>query len=265
MKMKWLGLIILIGLYTLLSGTSIAADEKESGKKEEGIPSHVLNISKDNTYPNSTDDQELLEAEEITKELMEDTDVRITNPQLIEMLNETTLKPSPFAIGYRGEIFLGRWPLAYESKETNINWEYQEINVNELSNHGGEATEKINYVQKEEKSIKGGLTSRISHSDQMLKLILLEAQKNTKLPLSFNTVIGRGTKQNNSYAVPTNKVGILHAYAPAVNEKGEVAFGDVYIKLKGSKKTLSVKNVTRQGIGAWIPIQDHVSFSFELK
>ncbi|WP_156112617.1 YfkD family protein, partial [Halobacillus sp. BBL2006] len=23
--------------------------------------------------------------------------------------------------------------------------------------------------------------------------------------------------------------------------------------------------VTRQGIGAWIPIQDHVSFSFELK
>nr|WP_323368649.1 YfkD family protein [Radiobacillus deserti] len=26
-----------------------------------------------------------------------------------------------------------------------------------------------------------------------------------------------------------------------------------------------VKNVTKQGIGAWIPIQDHLSFSFNLK
>lgn len=32
--------------------------------------------------------------------------------------------------------------------------------------------------------------------------------------------------------------------------------------LKGSKKTLVVKNITSQGIGAWIPIQDHVSFGF---
>lgn len=264
MKPNRLGLIILIGLLTFMGAATVSAEDKESGNQNK-IPSHVLNISKDNTYPNSTDDQELLEAEEITKELMEDTDVRITNPQLIEMLNETSLKPSPFAIGYRGEIFLGRWPLTYESKETNINWEYQEINVNELNNHGGEVTEKISYVQKEEKQVKGGLTSRISHSDQMMKLILLEAQKNTKLPLSFNTFIGKGTKQNNTYAVPMNKVGLLHAFAPAVNEKGDVAFGDVYIKLKGSNKTLMVKNVTRQGIGAWIPIQDHVSFSFELK
>ena len=264
MNKRWLVLITFIAFLTVVNAASISAEDKENSK-ENSIPNHVLNISKDNTYPNSTDDQELLEAEEITQELLEESDVRITNPQLIEMLNETSLKPSPFAIGYRGEIFLGRWPLAYESKETNINWEYQEINVNELNNHGGKLNEKISYVQKEEKEVKGGLTSRISHSDQMMKLILLEAQKNTKLPLSFNTVIGKGTKQNNTYAVPMNKVGLLHAYAPAVNEKGDVTFGDVYIKLKGSKKTLAVKNVTRQGIGAWIPIQDHVGFSFELK
>ncbi|MCA0984122.1 YfkD family protein [Halobacillus yeomjeoni] len=264
MKLKWLVLILFIGFFTLVSSVSISAENKDA-KKESGIPNHVLNISKDNTYPNSTDDQELLEPEEITKELMEETDIRITNPQLIELLNETTLKPSPFAIGYRGDIFLGRWPLAYESKETNINWEYQKINVNEINNIGGEAAQKLSYVQEEEKKIQGGLTSRISHSDQMMKLILLEAQKNTKLPLSFSTVIGKGTKQQNTYAVPANKVARLHAFAPAVNEKGEVAFGDVYIKLKGSDKMLSVKNVTRQGIGAWIPIQDHVSFSFEMK
>lgn len=41
--------------------------------------------------------------------------------------------------------------------------------------------------------------------------------------------------------------------------------GEVYIKLKGSNKTLVVKNVEKQGIGAWIPIQDYVSFSFQLK
>ncbi|MGV2620536.1 YfkD family protein [Halobacillus sp. ACCC02827] len=265
MNKRWLVLIILIGLFTLAAAGTISAEKKQSKDDKGDIPSHVLNISKDNTYPNSTDDQQLLEAEDITKQLMKDTNIRITNPQLIEMLNETSLKPSPLAIGYRGEIFLGRWPLAYESKETNINWEYQKINENEKNNHGGESVEKLSYLQQEEKQVKGGLTSRISQSDQMMKLILLEAQNNTKLPLSFNTVIGKGTKQNNSYAVPTNKVGILHAYAPAVNEKGDVTFGDVYIQLKGSKKTLSIKNVTRQGIGAWIPIQDHVSFSFELK
>ncbi|WP_139376870.1 YfkD famly protein [Halobacillus salinus] len=264
MNKRWVVLIALIALLTVVNALPTSAEDKKSEEKN-AIPNHVLNISKDNTYPNSTDDQELLESEELTKELLEDSDVRITNPQLIEMLNETSLKPSPLAIGYRGEVFLGRWPLAYDSKETNINWEYQEINTNELNNHGGELTEKISYVQKEEKQVKGGLTSRISHSDQMMKLILLEAQQNTKLPLSFTTVIGKGTKQNNTYAVPMNKVGRLHAFAPAVNEKGEVAFGDVYIKLKGSKKMLSIKNVTRQGIGAWIPVQDHVSFSFELK
>ncbi|UOR13411.1 YfkD famly protein [Halobacillus amylolyticus] len=265
MKFKWLGLIVLIGFISLIpTPLDTQAKDKENGKNST-IPNHVLNISKDNTYPNSTDDQEVLEAEELTDELMEESELRITNPQLIEILNETTLKPSPFALGYRAEIFLGRWPLAYESKESNINWEYQEINVNELDNHGGNQPEKMSYEQKEEKHIKGGLTSKISHSEQMMKLILLEAQKNTKLPLSFHTVIGAGTKQKNTYSVPVNKTGILHAYAPAINEKGEVAFGDVYIKLKGSKKSLEVKNVTRQGIGAWIPIQDHVGFSFELK
>ncbi|WP_079526507.1 YfkD famly protein [Halobacillus hunanensis] len=264
MRFKWLGLIVLIGFISLVSSQGTLAKEKGQDKNST-IPNHVLNISKDNTYPNSTEDQEILEAEELTDELMEESDVRITNPQLIEMLNETTLQPSPFALGYRAEIFLGRWPLAYKSTESNINWEYQQINVNELDNHGGSQPAKMSYEQKEEKHVKGGLTSKISHSDQIMKLILLEAQKNSKLPLSFHTVFGAGTKQKNTYAVPVNKTGVLQAYAPAINEKGEVTFGDVYIKLKGSKATLEIKNVTRQGIGAWIPIQDHVSFSFELK
>ncbi|MCP3030192.1 YfkD family protein [Halobacillus sp. A1] len=264
MRFKCLGFLVCLGMLLYIHPLNGAAEEKEI-KSQSEIPSHVLNISKDNTYPNSTEDQEILEAEELTNELINDTDVRISNPELIEMLNQTSIKPSPFAVGYRGEIFLGRWPLSYESKETNINWEYQQINLNELNNQGGQKTEEISYDQKEEKHIKGGLTSKASHGDQMMKLILLEARAKSKLPLSLQSSFGRGTKQTNTYAVPVNKVGQLKAYAPAVNEKGEVAFGDVYIQLKGSNMNIDIKNVTRQGVGAWIPIQDHVSFSYQLK
>ncbi len=58
------------------------------------------------------------------------------------MLNETTIKPSPIAIGYRGMVFLGRWALNYDSKETSTNWEYQKINKNELNNQGSDESQK---------------------------------------------------------------------------------------------------------------------------
>nr|WP_205093098.1 YfkD famly protein [Thalassobacillus pellis] len=249
-------------MVTVIQPYAISAAEE---KQKSSLPSHVLNISKDNTYPNSTEDQIVLEPSELTKELIEEADVEIVNPELIEMLNESTLKPSPLAIGYRGEIYLGKWPLNYTSNETSINWEYQVANTNEVNNHSGQVTEKMSYVQREEKHIKGGLTAKIDAPDQVKKMILLEAQNNTKLPLSFHTVIGKGTKQQNTYAVPVNKIGILTAYAPAVNEKGTIAFGEVYLRLKGSKKELVVKNIKKQGIGAWIPIQDHVAYSFQLR
>ncbi|MBD4935389.1 hypothetical protein GUF79_04570, partial [Xanthomonas citri pv. citri] len=47
-------------------------------------------------------------------------------------------------------------------------------------------------------------------------------------------------------------------------EKGKVTYGEVYLVLKGNKRKLVVKNVTSQGIGAWIPVQDHVTFGFQL-
>ncbi|WP_028784900.1 YfkD famly protein [Thalassobacillus devorans] len=260
---KWmLSIMALLLMLTAVEPMILSAEEK----KEEGrLPSHVLNISKDNTYPNSTEDQVVLEPSELSKELIEESEVKITNPRLIELLNETSLKPSPLAIGYRGEVYLGKWPLNYTSKETSINWEYQHINTNELNNQASQTTEKLKYLQKEEKHVKGGLTAKIDVPDQVKRMLLLEAQNNTNLPLSFHTVVGSGTKQQNSYAVPVNKIGVLQAYAPAVNEKGTVAFGEVYIQLKGSKKELVVKNIKKQGIGAWIPIQDHVSYSFQLK
>lgn len=248
-----------------LPSTSQAVDKPAEEGAEGSIPSHVLNISKENTYPNSTQDQTILEPSELTRELMEHSEEEITNPELIRMLNETNLKPSYTAIGYRGLIYMGHWPLSYNTKETSINWEYQQINTNQLNNIGGDAPKTMNYHQETEKHIKGGLTTKISNSEDIKRMMLLKAQENTKLPLSFHTVIGEGTKKDNKYGIPAEKVGYLNGYAPAVNEKGTVTFGEVYIELKGWKKSLVVKNVTSQGIGAWIPIQDHVSFSFQLK
>ncbi|MDL4841834.1 YfkD famly protein [Aquibacillus rhizosphaerae] len=254
-------IILCMNAPLLISAKEAKPKEKDHNK----IPSHVLNISKENTYPNSTKDEIILEASDLVEELIEEADIEIENPDLIKMLNETSLKPSPIAIGYRGMIYMGHWPLSYKSDETNINWEYQKINTNQLNNIGGNNQKTMSYNQEEEKHVKGGLTAKIDSPDQIKKMLILNAKENTDLPLSFQTVVGKNTKKDNTYAIPVKKMGYLDAYAPAVSEKGQVTFGEVYIKLKGSKKEIEIRNVTKQGIGAWIPIQDHVSFSFNLK
>ena len=256
--------LIALALVLFIPFTASAKEEiKEKDPYE--IPNHVLDISKENTYPNSTEDQEVIEPSKLTQEFIDNADIPIENPELIKMLNETTLSPSPVAIGYRGMVYLGRWPLNYESKETNINWEYQQINENKLNNIGGDAVQYMNFIQQEEKEVKGALTNKFKDADQVKQMMLLKSKDKTDLPLAYSTVIGENTKKENSYDVPTDKKGELTTYVPAVSEKGQVTFGEVYVQLKGSKKSIEVKNVTKQGIGTWIPIQDYVSFSFQLK
>lgn len=263
-KNKALALIIVLVFACLFPLNSFAA-EKEKSKDKFEVPSHVLSIAKENTFPNTTEDQEVVEPSKLTKNLLKDVDVPVENPELIKKLNETSLKPSPVAIGYRGMVYIGRFPLNYQSSDTNVNWEYQQINTNELNNVGGDAEQEMKYNQQDEKEVKGALTNKISQPDDIKKMMLLKAKDKTNLPLSYKTMIGKGTKKDNSYTVPIKKQGDLQAYAPALNEKGQVTFGEVYIQLKGSKKSIEIKNVTKQGIGAWIPVQDHVSFSFQFK
>lgn len=264
-KRKGYCIALIVTVYALLFPLNSFGAEKENTKGEYDIPSHVLTISKENTFPNSTEDQEVVEPSELTEDLLNEIDIPIENPDLIKMLNETTLKPSPIAFGYRGMVYIGRWALNYKSLDTTINWEYQKINLNELNNIGGDQAQELSYNQQKEKEIKGALTNKITSPDDIKKMMLLKSKEKTKLPLSYHTVIGENTKKDNSYAIPPKKYGYLQAHAPAVNEKGQVTFGEVYIELKGSKKSIVVKNVTKQGIGAWIPIQDHISFSFQLK
>jgi hypothetical protein len=241
------------------------AAEKASAKKQPisyQIPSSVRNITKQNTYPNSTQDLPLLQPSDFTKKLINSSNVKIENPDLIRMLNESSINSTPFALGYRAIIYLGQWPLNYESSETAPNWEYQKINTNYFDNRGGDVPYQIKYVQETQKIVRGGLTAKIPNAEDVKKMMLLKAMQKTKLPLAFETIIGAGTKNDHIYNIPANRLGYLYAYAPAVNEKGKVTYGEVYLMLKGNKKFIVIKNVTSQGIGAWIPVQDYVSFGF---
>ncbi|MDQ6596043.1 YfkD family protein [Bacillus salipaludis] len=256
---------VLMSMLLIMTILPTAFAEKATVKREAvkyTVPSSVRNISKENTYPNSTQDLPLLQPSDLTKKLIDSSKIKIQNPDLIRMLNESSINSTPFAIGYRAIVYLGQWPLNYESTETSPNWEYQKINTNFFDNRGGKAPYKIHYVQESQKIVRGGLTSKIPDAEMVKKMMLLTAMEKTRLPLAFETVIGGGTKNDHVYNIPANRLGYLFAYAPGVSEKGKVTYGEVYLMLKGNKKFIVVKNVTSQGIGAWIPVQDFVSFGF---
>ncbi len=245
-----------------MSMTISAAGENKEEKKDFKIPDSVVKISKENTYTNPTQDLPYLQPSELAKELLTTTDVRIENPDLIRILNESTINDSKLALGFRASIYLGEWPLAYQSDGTEVNWEYQKVNTNYLDNRGGRSPQKLTYYQEQQKKVNGGLTAKIPNSDAVKKMMMIKATEHTNLPLSFETVIGQGTKKGNTYNIAPKQVGYLNSYVPAANEKGKVTYGEVYLTFKGGKRKLEVKNVTQQGIGAWIPVQDHLSFSF---
>jgi hypothetical protein len=226
------------------------------------IPESVLSITKENTYPNPSQDSPMLEPSELSKQLLGSSNVKIENPELIHMLNETNIGNNPVAFWYRATVYLGKWALNYESMETSPNWEYQKINTNFYDNRGGDTNFQIHYVQESQKVVRGGLTAKVPSSEDIKKMMLARASEKSKLPLAFETVVGGGTKKDRVYNIPPMRLGYLYGYAPAINEKGKVTYGEVYLVLKGSKREIIVRNVTSQGIGAWIPIQDHVSYQF---
>lgn len=238
------------------------AENKKSEEKEAGIPNYVLNISKENTYPNPTQDLPQLQASKMAQDLLDSGNVKIENPELIRILNESSIKGNKMAFMLNASIYLGQWPLAYESNETSVNWEYQKVNTNYHDNRGANKAKQIMYSQDQQKKVSGGLTAQIPNSDDVQKMMMIKATEKSGLPLAFSTVIGYGTKKEQVYNVPVSQVGYLYSYVPAANEKGKVTYGEVYLIIKGGKKRIEVKNVTQQGIGAWILVQDHIALKF---
>ncbi|MFC0471184.1 YfkD family protein [Halalkalibacter kiskunsagensis] len=257
-------IIVLITMFLLVASVQVFAEGEGKKVEDKGfkVPDSVVKISKENTYTNPTQDLPYLQPSALAEELLETTDVQIENPDLIRILNESTINDSKLALGFRASIYLGEWPLAYESEGTEVNWEFQKVNTNYTDNRGGRSPQKLTYHQEQQKKVSGGLTAKIPNSEAVKKMMMIKATEHTNLPLSFETVIGQGTKKNNTYNIAPKQVGYLHSYVPAANEKGKVTYGEVYLTFKGGKRKLEVKNVTQQGIGAWIPVQDHLSFAF---
>ncbi|PGL69613.1 YfkD famly protein [Bacillus sp. AFS055030] len=260
---KWLKPFVLLNIAILIISlnngqTTFAA----AAKSEIKVPRSAANVTKENTYPNPTQDLPELQPGGLAKQLLNSSNVKIENPNLIRMFNESSVSKAPFAVGYNAKIYLGVWPLNYESNETTINWQYKKINTNFLDNRGEKTYKRIKYYQNSQQIIKGGLTAKVRNADEVINLMMHDASEKTTLPLAFQTVVGAGTKNERVYNVPPKQLGYLYAYAPAVNEKGKVTFGEVYLILKGNKRSLQVKNVVSQGVGAWIPVQDYVSFGY---
>src|SRR5699024_9963448 len=150
--------IILCIIYTVIVNPIPNVYAEDTSTKEKGdkltLPKNILNIQKENTFNNVGEDTESLEPSKATKSLIKDSNVKLNNPDVIKMLNESSIQPSPISIGYRATIYLGRWPLNYESDKTSITWDYEDINKNKLNNDKGEETQQLNYQQKEEKKVK---------------------------------------------------------------------------------------------------------------
>src|SRR5699024_6878910 len=136
---------------------------------------------------------------------------------------------------------------------------------NELNNIGGKDVQELQYYQNKEKEIKGALTNKISNTSIVKKMMLESSKQKTNLPLSFTTKIGRNNKLDKIYEENEDKNGLVETYSQSINEKGKVIIGEIYVRLRGTSKEIEIKNVTKQGIVAWIPIQDHVALSFQLK
>jgi hypothetical protein len=240
----------------ILGGTVAETDMK--------TPESVRDISRQNTYPNPDEDPEYVQPSPSTVELFNTSDYKIDNPNLIRLLNETSISGSRLAFGFKANIYLGNWPLSYESKETSINWEYILANNNKLDNRGGHQAGEIIYLQNEEFTAHGGLTTEVLAENDVRKLMISSAKKKTGLNISFVSTVGKGTKHDTFLKVPSKKFGSLKAFIPAVNERGTVTYGEVYLQMRGSEKKIVVKNVTQKGVGAWIPVQDKLTFKYYL-
>jgi len=226
------------------------------------VPDTVKDISRQNTYPNPDMDPEYVQPSPATLELFKTTNYSIENPNLIRLLNESSIQPSKLAIGFRANIYLGNWALNYESKETTVNWEYKQANLNKWDNRGGKDTTELSYEQNEEFTALGGLTTEVYSEEDVKKLMIAKAKQNTGLNLAFKSTIGKGTKQETILRVPAKKLGYLQAFVPAASERGTVMYGEVYLNIQGSEKKLIIKNVTQKGVGAWIPVQDKLTFRY---
>ena len=135
-------------------------------KKPFKVPNSVVSISKENTYPNASQDQPMLQPSKLAKELLDTSEINIENPHLIKMLNESSVSGSPLAIGYRATIFSGNGRSAINRTKRSPTGNIK-INTNRADNRGGQQTAVISYAQEQQYKIKGGLTAKVPNAEDV--------------------------------------------------------------------------------------------------
>ena len=233
--------------------TGVSAETDLTATLPEQIPAHVQSIEEENTAEQENEVIIDSEAEELTEQWLEKSDIEITNPHLIIQLNETEVNRSIFAFGYSSEVYLGRWPLSYQTSESSVNWSYQKINDNYL------AGDELNYLQIEEQKVSGGLQSSVDQSEQVQNMILKDVTERIKWPIDYQATFGANTEKT----LPmSNDSGAerLEAYVGAVKETGTITYGEVYLTMTGRKQELTIKNIVEEEVTAWLPVKNHLAF-----
>src|SRR5690606_42018871 len=85
MKRKFLFIVTVILMFAFIAETTLAeGTEKSKGEKADKVkmPSSVLDISQDNTYPNPTQDLPYLQPSKLAKELIDSAGMEIENPEI---------------------------------------------------------------------------------------------------------------------------------------------------------------------------------------
>lgn len=153
--MKRIVAVAMLILLFCASASSLSYAKEETKETPFMIPQSVLSISKENTYKNPTQDLPYLQPSDLAKQLLESTEETIENPDLIRIMNESSIQFAKLGFAMKASIYLGEWPLAYESEGTEVNWEYQKVNTNYIDNRGGNAPKVMSYNQEQQKKITG--------------------------------------------------------------------------------------------------------------
>ncbi|WP_018923386.1 YfkD family protein [Salsuginibacillus kocurii] len=260
-RCKLLALLFLGLIVCMLDGTMNVSLAEEAEETIE-VPDYVYDVSNENTVRNGGENPSYEEPSEFTRELLEDSEQVIQNPELVRVLNRSSVSPWPVSFGQRASIYLGSWPVAYESNQRSVNWEYEQINQNPLDNRGGQAAKELTYKQQETKTVNGGLTTAHENKHVVEYMMRKQAKKDTKLPLVSEASIGEGTAKNHPYAVGAKQLGNLTGYMPALHESGELIHGDVYMNISGKEANLEIRNITKQETEAWFLLKDQVALKF---
>src|SRR5690625_7083027 len=98
--------LAILFISTLYSPQMAYADKKSEKEKETtfNLPKNVLSIQKENTFPNVMEVMELIEPSKETKELLQAKKVKMDNPDVIIILNDSVINQSQIAMEFRINI-----------------------------------------------------------------------------------------------------------------------------------------------------------------